>query len=380
MPTVRVRALERPWEVVLAGALAVFVAQGTGRFVLTPLLPSMQAELGLDDVAAGLLGSINFAGYLLGAVAVSFVAGLPPGPLVRWGLLLVTGSAVATAAVANWPVWLAARLLAGVGGAFLFLGAVAAAANRLFALGRPVAMGGVLAGVGVGIASGGAVALVTRPDWRVAWLAMAAIGVLGWPLLARLAGPAPSGARPQARLVRSPALVRLACAYGFSGLAFGAGATFFVRVFAGRDPELATLAWIGAGLVAGPSAPLWAALGRRIGGPSALALAILVLAAGTAFAGIPAAASAIVVSGLLIGATFMGITTLALDQARTASIEAPAAAVAFVTVSFGTGQVLGPLLAGLLLERFGPLEAMLVPAVLALLGASVLLADMRLRP
>lgn len=375
----RVRALERPWEVVLAGALAVFVAQGTGRFLLTPLLPSMQAELALDDVAAGLLGSINFAGYLLGAVAVSSVAGLPPGPLVRWGLLLVTGSAVATAAVATWPVWLAARLLAGVGGAFLFLGAVAAAANRLVALGRPVATGGVLAGVGVGIASGGAIALATLPDWRLGWLVTAAIGVLGWPLLAALATSAPSGTRGAARLVRSPPLVRVAWAYGLAGVAFGAGATFFVRVFAGREPELATLAWIGAGLVAAPSAPAWAALGRRIGRPGALALAILVLAAGTASAGLHGAASAIALSGLLIGATFMGITTLALDQARTVAVEAPAAAAAFVTVSFGIGQVLGPLLAGLLLARFGPLEAMLVPAFLALLGAAVLVPDTRLR-
>lgn len=373
------RALERPWVVTLAGALAVFVAQGTGRFVLTPLLPSMQAELGLDDVAAGLLGSINFAGYLLGAAAVSFLPGLPPGPLVRSGLLLVTAAAVATAALASWPVWLAVRLLAGIGGAFLFLGAVAAAANRLVALGRPVAMGGVLAGVGVGIASGGAVALATLPDWRIGWLAMAAIGVLGWPLLAGLAASPPGGTRRATRLVRSPALVRLAWAYGLAGVAFGAGATFFVRVFAGRDPELATLAWIGAGIVAAPSAPLWAALGRRIGRPDALALAILVLAAGTASAGVHGAASVILISGSLIGTTFMGITTLALDQARTITIEAPAAAAAFVTVSFGIGQVLGPLLAGLLLARFGPLEAMLVPALLALSGAAVLVPDTRLR-
>lgn len=368
--------IDRPLVIVAAGALAVLVAQGTGRFVLTPLLPPMQAELGLDDTAAGLLGSVNFAGYLLGAVLVTLAPRLGAPLLVRAGLVLVTLGALAMPLLPDLPAWLAARLVAGVGGAFLFLGGVAAAAGRLARLGRPQAMGGVLAGVGIGIALGGLIALATRPGWRAGWILMAAIGLAGAPLLLGLAGRASGrGAAPE-RLVLGRALRRIGWAYGLSGFAFGAGATFFVRVLAARDGELATLAWIAAGLIGAPSAPAWTALGRRIGRPVALVLAIGLLAAGTALAGLAVGPAGTTLAGLLLGGTFMGITALALEQARAAAPEAPAAAAAFVTGTFGIGQVLGPLLSGVLLDLAGPAPALSAPALLAVAGAAFLLPEL----
>ena len=110
-------ALERASAVVAAGALAVLVAQGTGRFLLTPLLPPMQAELRLDDTEAGLPGSLNFAGYLVGAVLVTVVPHLGVARLVPAGLALVTLGALAMPLLPLWPAWLRARLVAGLGGA-----------------------------------------------------------------------------------------------------------------------------------------------------------------------------------------------------------------------------------------------------------------------
>lgn len=369
--------LERPGLVVLAGALAVLVAQGTGRFVLTPLLPPMQAELGLDDTRAGLLGSINFAGYLAGAVLVALRPGLAVASLLRWGLVLVTAGALVVPLVAHEVAWLVARLIAGLGGAFLFLGAVAAAALRLVALGCGSRLGGVLAGVGVGIALGGAIALAVRPGWRAGWLAMAAIGLVAAPLLLALAPAGRVAAPAPPRLERSPALDRLAWAYGLAGFAFGAGATFFVRVLAARDADLAALAWIAAGLVGAVSAPLWTAAGRSLGRGPALMVAILLLGLGTASTGLAVRPAGAIAAGLLIGGTFMGITALALEQARAAAPRTPAGAAAFVTGAFGLGQVLGPLLSGRLLDLAGPAPALLAPAAVAVAGALVLLPDLR---
>lgn len=366
--------------IVLAGALAVLVAQGTGRFVLTPLLPPMQAELGLDDTTAGLLGSLNFAGYLAGAVLVALRPGLAPGLLIRLGLVLVTAGALAMPVLAHELAWLLARLVAGLGGAFLFLGGVAAAAGRLARLGRASAMGAVLAGVGVGIALGGAVALATRPGWRAGWVIMAALALPAAPLLLRLAPAGRAAGVVPIALERSAGLRRLAWAYGLAGCAFGAGATFFVRVLAAHDAELATLAWIVAGLVGAVSAPLWTAAGRRLGRCRALVAAILLLALGTALAGLAARPAPALLAGLLLGGTFMGITALALEQARAVAPRTPAGAAAFVTGTFGLGQVLGPLVSGFLLDRADPLPALLLPAAVAALGAGALLPDLRRSP
>jgi MFS family permease len=370
-------ALERAPLVVAAGALAVLVAQGTGRFILTPLLPSMQAELGLDDTEAGLLGSLNFAGYLAGAVLVTVVPRLGVDRLIPAGLALVSLGALAMPLLPSWPVWLVARLVAGVGGAFLFLGGVAATAGRLARIGRPQAMGGVLAGVGVGIALGGLIALLTRPSWRAGWLAMAAIGLLGAPILVALAKGGAGQGTTASRLRPGPALLRLAWAYGLAGFGFGAGATFFVRVLAERDADLAVLAWILAGLVGAPSAPVWVAAGRRIGRIRALVGAILLLALGTALCGLAAAPLAALPAGLLLGGTFMGITALALEEAQATTPEARAPAAAFVTGTFGIGQVLGPLLSGVLLDTLGPFPALLAPAALAAAGVLFLLPGLR---
>src|SRR4051794_35388330 len=155
-------------RLVLAGALACLVAQGLGRFLLTPLLPAMQAAAGLDDPAAGLLASANFAGYLAGALLVLL---RPPGDRagIAWGLALVLAGG---AAMAGTPLlWLPARAAAGFGGALLFLTGCARAAGGLERAGHSRLAGYLFAGVGAGIALGGVLSLAVLPDWRLAWLA-----------------------------------------------------------------------------------------------------------------------------------------------------------------------------------------------------------------
>ena len=63
----------REWQdrVVITGLLLGFgpgAALGAGRFAYALVLPAMQAELGLTFAQAGLLGSANTVGYLLGAL------------------------------------------------------------------------------------------------------------------------------------------------------------------------------------------------------------------------------------------------------------------------------------------------------------------------
>ncbi len=62
----------RPWAVALAGAVALAVAMGIGRFAFTPLLPMMLAEGALDLHTASWLASANYLGYLAGALLCTF--------------------------------------------------------------------------------------------------------------------------------------------------------------------------------------------------------------------------------------------------------------------------------------------------------------------
>ena len=88
------------WAIAIAGAVALAVAMGIGRFAFTPLLPMMLADGVIDLAAASWLASANYLGYLAGALFCKFqpriwkrVPGLPriDGPFVVRGGLVVSG-------------------------------------------------------------------------------------------------------------------------------------------------------------------------------------------------------------------------------------------------------------------------------------------------
>ncbi|MBS0242794.1 MAG: YbfB/YjiJ family MFS transporter, partial [Proteobacteria bacterium] len=81
-----------------------------------------------------------------------------------------------------------------------------------------------------------------------------------------------------------------------------------------------------------------------------------------------------VFAAVLLGGTFMGLTSLGLMAGREINPVAPQRTLANLTASFGVGQMIGPTLAGLLAAQTGSLRA---PS-LAAAGALVLCAFLAL--
>ena len=141
--------------------LAVGVAQGFGRFGYALLLPAVNADLVHSYAVAGLLGTLNLTAYLGGTLLVSLTAGrLAPATSVRLGLLLTTAGVSVLALAPSVPVLVAGMVLAGFGGAMIWVPAPGSPDRRPRVPSRPRDRAGrQRVGVWV-IASSGLTALV----------------------------------------------------------------------------------------------------------------------------------------------------------------------------------------------------------------------------
>ncbi|MFB7293725.1 YbfB/YjiJ family MFS transporter [Actinacidiphila glaucinigra] len=366
-----------PWGHVLRAAAALAAAMGVGRFVYTPILPLMHAQARLTAGAGAHLATANYVGYLVGALAGTFLPRLTRSAAVlRGSLLLLVASLAAMPLTRTTAVWLVLRLVAGAVSATVFVIAVSALLGRLRE--HPAHLPGWgFGGVGAGIALSGLLVLVLRglADWRAAWWASAALAALlsvpAWTMRTESA-PAPAAAPdPGVRVRTAPRTHRwfgaLFASYTLEGVGYIIAGTFLVAAIDQGSPgRLGTGAWVLAGVAAVPSAALWAGLGRRWSRPDILLAALVVQAAGIALPALVEGPAAALVSAFLFGATFIGVSTLAL--AAGTHLRFPRA-VALLTAGYSVGQILGPLAVEPLL-RHGYRQALVLAALVVLAAAA----------
>lgn len=378
-----------PWRQALAGALAMAVAMGIGRFVFTPILPGMMAGLGLSAADAGLIASANYLGYLLGALLAA--GGWAEGrerPLVVAGLAASAGLAAAMALSDALVVFLLVRLAAGVASAFVMVFMSSLVFARLAAAGRgdlqAVHFGGVGAGIAVSALMTGALDLAGA-GWPAGWLWAGVLSALGLAAVLALADRAPrTGPRPprEPALPRDPGLRLIVLAYGLFGFGYIVTATFLVAIVregaGGRLFEPGV--WLVTGLAAAPSVWLWAKAARRLGLTATFAVGCAVEAAGVMASVLVPQPAGPLIGGVLLGGTFVAVTALGLQAGRRLAGDAPRRALALMTAAFGTGQILGPIVAGYATDLTGSyLAASLAAAAALVLSAAVAYPAERLR-
>ena len=313
----------------------------------------MQEATGFGAATAGWIAGWNYLGYLLGALAASFVAARASRPALL--LACIAASILSTAAMAlsaDVALWCALRFASGLASAGVLVISSTIVLESLAKAARPHLMGVHFSGVGVGIAlSGFVVALgVGALDWRGLWFALAgvcvALALLALPLMrrSRLRGAAAqSVARPREHF--SGGL--LIASYFLEGLGYVVTGTFLVAI-AKEMPGIGGAAeslWIVVGLAGAPSTLLWSRAAARWGAPSALIAAHLVQAAGIVLPVFSDALWVALVAAVCFGGTFMGITAVIVSFAGRISAH-PARMIGLLTAAFGLGQMIGPVIAG----------------------------------
>ncbi len=368
----------------LAGALGMASAMGFGRFSFTPILPGMLAGLPLSSADAGLIAAGNFAGYLVGAVlgAYGWAAGRERSVALA-ALVLTALLQLAMGLSSSLSIFIAIRFAAGVASAFALIFLSAIVLGHAAARSNDHVQSAHFGGVGAGIALSSLVVLLidassggSMPGWRLEWFAGAAVSLVIAGAVWRLLPAKPSG---QAQAVVEPPvqwklpLVLVTLAYGLFGFGYVITATFVVTMARLGDagPMVEFFSWFLAGLAAAVSLIVWRPFMRRFGLAAVFVTGLLIEAVGVLASVILPLPFAPLVGGVLLGATFLMITAYGLRIGRLLAPQSPRRALAFMTAAFGVGQILGPLVAGVMAERTGSFTAPTVVAALMLFAAAL---------
>lgn len=345
-------------RIALAGLVAMGVAMGIGRFAFTPLLPLMREDAGLGLAAGGYLAFANYLGYFLGAVMAARIR-LRADAAILGSMLLIGAVTVAMAAVSQYPLWFALRLVAGIANAWIAVHAVAWCLDRIAPLGKPALNSLVFAGVGAGtLAVGTVCALLVQQSAgsRLLWVVLGLLALLltlaVWPVFGAASGSAPRrGSAPQRVPFNRHTLLLVFC-FGAAGFGYIVPATFLPAMAREvvADPAIFVWAWPLFGLAAMLSTLLAGALLRRFTARAIWVICQFTMAIGVAVPALSSGLAAILVAAVCVGGTFMVITMLSLQAARAAAGEQVVALIAAMTGAFAAGQMLGPLAASLMIE------------------------------
>jgi MFS family permease len=360
----------KPWQVLTGGICGLVLTIGLARFAYTPLLPSLQLQTGLTDAAAGGLAAINYAGYMSGALAATWIDD------VRWRHWLYSAGlwmallTVAAMALTTWmPAWALIRYIGGLCGATGMLLGSGLVLGWLMRQGRRPELGLYFIGLGLGIVVSalGAWGLSHLwPTWSDQWLAFAALGLVFFVPAWKWRPPVP----PQVVVSHDAVVTGLGsprwtwtmlASYFAAGWGFVISATFTVAIVE-REPALAgqgPLAWAMVGLAAMPAVFIWDLAARRLGDKRALLLAFGLQTLSVMLPAMSGELWAALAGAVGYGATFIGIVSMTLALVGRRAPNNPGKAMAKLTLSYGAAQMLAPVVAGYMAQTTGTFKGAL---------------------
>ncbi len=341
------------FRITLVGLVSLALAMGIGRFAFTPLLPMMRADGLVSITDGGLLASVHFLGYWLGAV---FAAKIPCSPkmMLRVSLLVIGVGTVGMGVTDDFTVWLILRWLSGVCSAWTLVLVSNYYVKHLADNGRAEYQGWVFSGVGAGILIAGLGSLafmVNQIGSSLSWQIMGVISLIAICAVCLNMGPE----IPAVRLVvhnresqQTPLNWRTVIAYGAAGIGYSIPATY-LPVMAReivQSPLIFGWSWPVFGVAAFFSTLLAARFQKRYSNRQIWAASQVVMAIGLLLPVIHPHILTIITAGLCVGGTFMIITMTGMKEAhRIAPPQDVMRHIAVMTVSFATGQMIGPVFA-----------------------------------
>jgi len=369
------------WIVILMGLFTTIAAHGFGRMAYTIILPAMKDGLKFDYTQLGLLGTGNFIGYLTMAIIGGFLAArFGIRIVITVALVLMGCTMILTGFAQSFGFAFAMRLLTGIGNGAAYVPAMALGSVWFVTRRRGFATGVVSGGIGMGTLISGMVVppILTAygtDGWRFSWyiLGSAVLLLSGvvflfvrshpeekglLPIGTDEKGgipPVPSNAYPISsfewiKLYRVGPIWYLGTVYFFYGLSYIIYMIFFAAYLVkemGFTQEWAGRLWAMVGGLSVFCGVIWGSISDRLGRNRGAALAYLILGLSYIIYGVLKIKFGFYLSAVMFGLTAWSIPTIMAAAAGDyVGPRLAPAGLGFITVFFGIGQALGPLLGG----------------------------------
>ena len=372
------------FNILLAGIIGLFIGVGVARFSYTSLLPSMLEDDTLTLTFAGILASVNYVGYLSGALFAIFIKDLNSKvKYYRIGLVLCVITTVILGITTNETLWLISRVIAGFGAAMSLVVGGAIVMVKLDFKDKTKAMGINFSGIAIALALSDVIARSTLyfSSWHMSWVVLSIIAavVVLYPLYILSSDDVKVNKNSTKYLDKnlfSGFVVVLILAYFTAGVGMVIQGTFLptiIKSLPGLE-SIAGLTWLIVGLAGIPSSIIWMRMAHKHGSVNIIIIAMVLQTIGIL---IPTMTNSIylnLLSGVLYGGTFVGLVALFMHLGGKLAGDNPVILMGALTTAYGIGQVSAPLYAVALTEYSGDYNyALYITAAIMCLGVLMLM-------
>jgi MFS family permease len=330
------------------------------------------------------MASVNYVGYLLGALFAIFIKNMSiKVKCFRLGLLLCVITTLIIGITDNDYWWLASRIVAGFSSAMVMVIGSAIIMMKLNLENKTKAMGIYFSGIGVALVASDMIGryVLSISSWQTSWLVSALSAALvvfyPWHVLSFAKTVKQSVIKQSFNPVLFSGFVLiLITAYLTAGVGFVVQGTFLPTIIKSL-PGLevyAGLTWVLVGLAGIPSSVIWMHLAHKYGDINIIIIAMSIQIVGILIPAITTNIYLNLLSGIFYGGTFVGLVALFIHLGGKLAQHNPIVLMGALTAAYGVGQVGAPLYAVTLTNWSGNYNyALYVTALIVFSGVLMLL-------
>lgn len=311
----------------------------------------MQESLNWTNSTAGFIALSNYVGYFIGALLCTFSFFRNKQLSI---FIMIWISAISTLLLGfteNIMLIFIGRFVSGLTSAVIFIFTSQIILTYIQSIQKNGYAGYLYSGVGFGIVGSSILLMLFSPilDWNEIWgilgIASLIMGLIGYSIIRML--PIDS-TKSKGKVNNTATIYWLYLAYFLEGLGYIITGTFIVNVAKNSSTIHfdSTLVWLIVGIAAIPSCFLLIRLAEQFGYSKVLSIVLLLQSIGIVLPALNVTNWSFIISAFLFGFTFMGITALANAIVKKINTSA----IGTLTALYALGQIIGPAIAGILLD------------------------------